>query len=653
MTPCDTVLLNTIQEHTLDKYFVAGGSSSSSSTSTSSGGTNDNRNVYYECTGPNCSSVKPAATAAPASQPPIRNQLVTQPTPPPTVPPGVDVLRNITFPKGANPNLNIPPGLVPPPDLQEALDLGGNVNLNCDYVNGCPTLLPPSRTSTTSTTTTVRPPIFQISFSPLFGGLNRRTPPTEAATGVQAASVNSEAVQKTNNSLGEEEKEEVAELPTAGLGEDFINEVYQLDEDGKDMFTIVRLNSQEDRLVNRLTAGLNNNNKKKDNSLLGLSDGDDKKTSLESGSTKKEGEDIKEVLQAIRSLLEILNTTSQGKRRPGLKTKGNRTAQPLHKGAPVLHPQRPDSAYQVQDIVLDGDAFSRIQSVRLPGLDRTVLVNTKHVPHPPHVQGGDEGNYKTKNENTNKAVTSIPSSTTTIPPHLIPLGPDGRPILRPDGSLVNAAAAAAGGGHVGGQQHQLSHMFPYLSTAEDNVSTASSTVATVENTTSAEVNDTLTGEKAAREHKDMITSMIDTVRDLPMDTKRHMLANMMFGVPMAAITMAAAGVPHLAIAPLATLIPGFLFAAFTDTNPMPRAEDPHGGHGHGHGHNNAHGGHGHDAGLEREGSGHHDGQGEGGSQFPQRGLAGLIAGLRQLYTHRRQDQTLHIVTDNAHGHHGK
>jgi hypothetical protein len=131
---------------------------------------------------------------------------------------------------------------------------------------------------------------------------------------------------------------------------------------------------------------------------------------------------------------------------------------------------------------------------------------------------------------------------------------------------------------------------------------------------------------------------------------------MMFGVPMAAITMAAAGVPHLAIAPLATLIPGFLFAAFTDTNPMPRAEDPHGGHhghNHGHGHNNAHGGHGHDTGLEREGSGHHDGQGESGTQFPQRGLAGLIAGLRQLYTHRRQDQTLHIVTDNAHGHQGK
>ena len=141
----------------------------------------------------------------------------------------------------------------------------------------------------------------------------------------------------------------------------------------------------------------------------------------------------------------------------------------------------------------------------------------------------------------------------------------------------------------------------------------------------------------------MITSMIDTVRDLPMDTKRHMLANMMFGVPMAAITMAAAGVPHLAIAPLATIIPGFLFAAFTDTNPDPRAEGHgHGGHGHGQGQ-----GHGHGHGPEtREGE-------DAVGQPPQHGLAGLIAGLRQFYTHRRENMTLHIATDNSHRQHGK
>ena len=123
----------------------------------------------------------------------------------------------------------------------------------------------------------------------------------------------------------------------------------------------------------------------------------------------------------------------------------------------------------------------------------------------------------------------------------------------------------------------------------------------------------------------MITHMIDMVRELPMETKRHMLANMMFVVPMAAATMAAAGLPSLAIAPLATVIPGFLFMAFMDAS-------PEGGHGHGH-----HGAHTSDGGTT--------------VRPPRRGIAGLVSALREFHTNRRQNQTLHIQTDPEHGHH--
>jgi hypothetical protein len=112
------------------------------------------------------------------------------------------------------------------------------------------------------------------------------------------------------------------------------------------------------------------------------------------------------------------------------------------------------------------------------------------------------------------------------------------------------------------------------------------------------------------------------MRELPMDTRRRMLAGMVFSVPMAAATMAAVGVPSLAIAPLATVIPGFLFSAFMETDPAVIAANrenrptrrrgisglvdaiqefrrsngtahAHGhDHGHGHGHDHGHG-HGH------------------------------------------------------------
>jgi hypothetical protein len=446
----------------------------------------------------------------------------------------------------------------------------------------------------------------------------------EANAGTSTLSDENDAsMDRANNTRPDEgQVQELNELPIAGLGEDFINEVYQLDEEGKDKYVIIR---QEDQLRNSLLKNTKNNN-----NLPLPTTAEVVREKTASKLTGEVGEDIHEVLQALRGLIQILNTTSQGKTGPRLRKK-----------RPPLAP----ASHQIKDLILNSDTFSRIQSVHMPGADTPVLLSSKHV-LPPPIISYENSNEETRVNSSNNTTTEKRASTTTIPPYLIPLGPDGRPLLRPDGSLVNAD-----GHHVTDQQQQqLSQMFPYLSAMQDSPSesTTPAAPATTErpvNSTQDELSNSKnnTTKKSSSDEKDMITSMIDTVRDLPMDTKRHMLANMMFGVPMAAITMAAAGVPHLAIAPLATLIPGFLFAAFTDTNPAPRTD----GHRHGHGgHGHGHGGHGHDGAENREGQsniGHP----------PQQGLGGLIAGLRQFYTNRRENQTLHIFTDNSHRQHGK
>ena len=136
----------------------------------------------------------------------------------------------------------------------------------------------------------------------------------------------------------------------------------------------------------------------------------------------------------------------------------------------------------------------------------------------------------------------------TIPPHLIPLGPDGRPLIRPDGSPARPGPVLPlAAQHLGGQQS-------YKPTRARNKD--------------LELPENPEGESEGEEGN-MVSKTLEMIREMPMEDKRHMLANMMLTVPMAAISMAAAGLPHLAIAPLATLIPGFVFAAFTDV-----------GHGH-------------------------------------------------------------------------
>ena len=262
--------------------------------------------------------------------------------------------------------------------------------------------------------------------------------------------------------------------------------------------------------------------------------------------------------------------------------------------------------YPIKNIIFDDEAtFSKIKSHNLPDGENIYFNLKKRLPSPSIYA----------NAPTNK--TSVIG--TTIPPHLIPLGPDGTPLVKPDGSFVAQGLS--------GQNSHLSQMFPYLK-EKDSFTTRAPPLrtsrATEASTRRGKVNDE--DDDDEEEHKDMFTSAIEMMRDLPMDTKRHMLGGMMFTVPMAAVTMAAAGMPHMAIAPLATVIPTFLFAAFMDVNPQ-----RNGDHGH-HGHHGHHGGH-----VTRIGN---------DTEHTRHGLSGLISALRHFNAHRRENQTISITTGN-------
>lgn len=190
---------------------------------------------------------------------------------------------------------------------------------------------------------------------------------------------------------------------------------------------------------------------------------------------------------------------------------------------------------------------------------------------------------------------SAPQEGTTIPPFLIPLGPNNEPLLNPDGTPTKNFVNS----NIPNGQH-VQDMFPFLDPSVIN---------SFYTTTPSPVNDTYV------DNRDFVTRMMNMVRELPMDTRRRMLAGMMFTVPMAAATLAAVGVPSLMIAPLATVIPGFMMAAFTETDPdtvaaLREGAPPHRGlsalvdavhafqnrNGSSHGHGHGHGGHGHNHG---------------------------------------------------------
>ena len=187
---------------------------------------------------------------------------------------------------------------------------------------------------------------------------------------------------------------------------------------------------------------------------------------------------------------------------------------------------------------------------------------------------------------------------TTIPPHLIPLGPEGTPLLNPDGSPTNNLVLT---------DHSITDIFPFLSQDQQHLHQIP-LVNLAQNITEAD-------------NRDFFTKSVNMVRELPMDTRRRMLAGMMMGVPMAALTMATLGAPTVAIAPMALAIPGFLFAAFTETNPN---------------HNSRQG---------QQGQHHH---------APRRGISGLIDAVRDF---RRSQNNATLAapasssTDTEHHHH--
>ena len=164
------------------------GFSSSSSTSVSEGGNNNNENKYYECTTGECED-KPEPFRPTDENRNVffidESAITTTRRTTTRIP---NLLENITIPSKGNSqiNLNIPSGVSPPPDLQEAINKGGTINLNCDRTNGCPTLIPNRLRSTTTTTT--RPPVIRISISPLFGNINRGNSEEVSSSGTQTTS---------------------------------------------------------------------------------------------------------------------------------------------------------------------------------------------------------------------------------------------------------------------------------------------------------------------------------------------------------------------------------------------------------------------------------------------------------------------------------
>ena len=87
----------------------------------------------------------------------------------------------------------------------------------------------------------------------------------------------------------------------------------------------------------------------------------------------------------------------------------------------------------------------------------------------------------------------------------------------------------------------------------DNGKSAQATTTT---TTTPSSTTTLTAGTTRPPPEDAMTAAVNMLREAPFETRRRMLAMMMLGVPMTALTMATVGVSAHFIAPLAMVIPG-------------------------------------------------------------------------------------------------
>ena len=476
---------------------ASAGHASSSSTSVSSGGTNTNDNKYYECTAAQCPDREEQKPLQITDE--NRNVFIADPTTTTTVRTTTrepNLLENITFAnRGQQVNLNIPPGVAPPLDLQEAIDRGGTVNVNCDRTTGCSTLIPPEDRSTTTSTTTSAP-AFRISISPLFGNINRGNNEEVSSSGSDTTAGNPIRDRLLQNTkVTEVLDEETDELPLRGLGDDYINEIYEVEA------PVSRPN--RNRVASIDSSVVNSNNILAFNERVA-----EIPSKAEEQQPDTTAEDLKSIVEALSGLIHLLNNTDKGRHKP---------LTPSNQGFPLGGGHLGNKRYPVKNIIFDDEAtFERIKSQNLPDGDIVYFNQKKPLPKLP-IRGS--GNI------------NLPS--TTIPPHLIPLGPDGTPLVRPDGSYIASSRPQSG---------QLSQMFPYL---QDHSSVTTTTVSST--TISTEQTPLLTTANTTVDNRDMITRAIDMINDMPMNTRRHMLANMIMGVPMAALTMAAVGLPPLGI----------------------------------------------------------------------------------------------------------
>ena len=287
------------------------------------------------------------------------------------------------------------------------------------------------------------------------------------------------------------------ELPTPGIGADVIDEIYQ---QGGNAQSAEAANA--DRVENSYS-----------------------KNKAESN------QELKDIVKALTGLLNYLNSTSKGTSRNKIKNKLR----------PVAH--LGNNKIAVKNIILDDGSFAKTHTYHLPN-GQNIYFNIKSptTAIPNSMKQSDP-------------LLSVSNTTrsTTIPPHLIPLGPDGYPLLNPDGTALSKNSQQLGSFQY---SESISNRFPYLTSSTSAPPPTASPSASQSNENQESQDVDRAEEEEEEEHTDMFSRMISTIRDMPMDTKRHMLANMMFGIPMAAVTMAAAGVPDLFIAPLATVIPG-------------------------------------------------------------------------------------------------
>ena len=484
------------------------GFSSSSSTSVSDGGNNNNDNKYSECTGPQCSDAREEERPFSLTDE-NRNVFFSEETTSTTRSPlrETNLLENITFPNGGDQqiNLNIPQGVAPPLDLQEAIDKGGDINLNCDRTNGCPTLIPPQDRITTTQRTT-RAPAFRVSISPLFGNIRSGNSEEETSSGVQET--RNEVREHLLANAASIKSDATNELPLRGLGDDYVNEIYELDAPTSFSKSVPQRN--------RVASIGENSGDSGDNRVSAITSSDRVATipPVTAGDTgDNTAEDLKSIVKALSGLLQLLNNTGRRK----TNDQSVNLTQPF--GLGHLGGKR----YPVKNIIFDEDAtFSKIKSQKVMDGDIIYFNVKKNLPSPQY------HNFQSH---------SIPDiSDTTIPPHLIPLGSDGSPLVEPDGTFISP------GKH--GQRNQMSQMFPYLSNRKSYTTRApakTTTTATIVPNTATSTADSHNN----TDNRDMITRTIDMIHAMPMSTKRHMLANMVVGVPMAAITMVAAGLPAL------------------------------------------------------------------------------------------------------------